>query len=231
MKRIGIYASSVGENSFGCGKTYLDFISYFGEPVILMPSNTFDKSIDMLLLPGGLDINPSSFGDVPGFFTSNTDVHKQFVYEKCLPNYVQNKVPIFGVCLGFQQLAAYFGCKLTQHLKFHEESLQRWATAHAIGRLANDIIPEKLGKLSLVNIDVNSHHHQAVTLKNFNAKDLQALYVATNYEPNDEKNPIIESFIHRELPIAGVQWHPEELYDDVSKLIINTLLNGSRNNS
>jgi gamma-glutamyl-gamma-aminobutyrate hydrolase PuuD len=34
--------------------------------------------------------------------------------------------------------------------------------------------------------------------------------------------------MHEELPIAGVQWHPEYIYDELSKKLINYLLNYSK---
>lgn len=225
-KKIGIYAASVGENSFGVSKTYLEFIRKIGyEPMILLPQNTFEKSIDMLLLPGGMDINPNSYGDVPGFFTSNTDVHKQYVYDKCLPNYINEKTPVFGICLGFQQLASYFGLKLEQDLVYHEQSPQRWATAHEVW-----LTPEGLDFYMLEKapkIEVNSHHHQAVIAppksKSMIVDDINGftpLLWAKNHEYATQGG-IVEAFRHKDFAVAGVQWHPEELYDLYSITLLN----------
>lgn len=99
-KTIGIVGYSLGDNSFGAGKLHLDYISNFGKPRILMPSDEDVQDIDLLYLPGGLDLNPSNYGQAPGFFTSNSDVHKEYFYRVMLPKYVEANIPIFGVCLG-----------------------------------------------------------------------------------------------------------------------------------
>lgn len=215
-KIIGIPGYRYEMSSFGSGLNHLEYISSFGNARIIMPWEEF-VDVDMLYLPGGLDINPRSYGEVPSFKTSNTDVFKQFFYDERLPNYV-GRVPIFGVCLGMQQLAVYFGSKLTQDLKFHEQSSSRWGDAHKV-------IPtvRYLENKNVKNgMNVNSHHHQCVTLSNL-GKDLISTHLCDNFD--NFQDPIVESFQHRTLPIAGVQWHPEELYDEYSTRIINRLLN------
>ena len=79
-KIIGIVGWNTGDNSFGVTKPYIDWLSNFGIVRILSPQNGIDDSIDLLVLPGGLDITPQSMNQVPGFFTSNTDVMKQYYY-------------------------------------------------------------------------------------------------------------------------------------------------------
>ena len=70
---IGIPGWKTGDSSFGCGVNHLDFISKFGTPRILFPQDD-DLDIDLLYLPGGPDITPSSYGAYPRFRTGNPDV-------------------------------------------------------------------------------------------------------------------------------------------------------------
>ena len=79
---IGIPGYKVDTN-FGVGIANLEFVSTFGNPRIILPWEE-DVPIDVLYLTGGLDVNPTSYGEVPGFKTSNTDVFKQFFFEKRL---------------------------------------------------------------------------------------------------------------------------------------------------
>ena len=116
---IGIPGWKVGENSFGTGVNHLEYISKFGEPRIIMPENTSEniiEQIDLLYLPGGKDLNPSSYGETPGYKTSDPDIHKQRFYDYTLSPIIEANIPIFGVCLGFQMICAKFGVKLLSTL-------------------------------------------------------------------------------------------------------------------
>lgn len=216
-KIIGIYGWSTGENSFGVTKTYLDFASKFGKVRILTPDNTYDSTIDLLLLTGGMDLNPSSYGAFPEYYAGNIDVFKQHVYDNCLPNYIGNK-PIFGICLGFQQLCTFFGSKLTQHLPYHKQSEYRGKDAHDVSIIDNDL-KSKFGK----KFKVNSHHHQGVLLKDLSTS-LSALFIAENEDMSSFNTSIVEGIKHKDLPIIGVQSHPEEFYSYAIYSLFKSLL-------
>lgn len=98
-KLIGIPGWSTGEGSWGVAKSYLEYFSDFGKVVILSPDEE-NTNVDLVVLPGGMDMNPRSYGAVPGFKTGNTDVFKQFFFDVNLPQYVQSGTSIFGICLG-----------------------------------------------------------------------------------------------------------------------------------
>lgn len=228
-KQIGIYGWSLGENSFGCTKTYLEFISQFGEPRILNPYQKFEK-VDMLLLPGGLDVNPYSYGSRPGFYTSNTDVFKQFVYDACLPAYIEAKIPVFGICLGLQQLASHFDSVLTQNLLYHKTSKDRYQKAHEVEISPDAITLGIYAKAEKKNFEVNSHHHQAVLLKDLGV-GLIPLAIADNEVGATLDDDIVEAFVHSTLPVAACQWHPEEWVNDndFAVNLVKLLLDGGLN--
>lgn len=77
-KQIGIVGWSVGENSFGAGKAYLEFFSNFGEVHILGPSESVLEWPDLIVLPGGLDTPSSRYKQKPSFFNSNSDLFKEY---------------------------------------------------------------------------------------------------------------------------------------------------------
>ena len=224
-KIIGIPGWSTGDGSFGCTKTYLEFISHFGTPRILTPDEDIDSNIDMILLPGGLDVNPNTYGEAPGFYTSNTDVFKNHFVQNKLQDYIKIGTSVFGICLGMQQLAVMFDSKLTQNFMFHEQSKSRWETAHEVYKvdlIKNGILPTKVTNNN--GFKVNSHHHQGVTLDNLGA-NLEPLLLAHNHDRFlSGEGPIVEAFRHKTLPIVGVQFHFEELYDKWSRDIIKELL-------
>lgn len=221
-KIIGIpgYKNSNGE-SFGAGISHLSFLSTFGNVRIIMPWEE-KVDVDLLYLPGGLDLSPSKYGEVPHFRSSNHDVFKEFFLENRLQNYVGN-TPIFGVCLGMQSLAVYFGSILTQDFIYHEQSKSRWETAHKIYGTWSDRDGTVHKKQNV--FEVNSHHHQGVTIEGLNKDLLQPLYVSENEDRHiSGENFIVEAFSHKEYPIVGVQWHPEELYDEFTISIIKKFL-------
>lgn len=209
-KVIGIVGyRSNDDKTYGAGVNHLEYLSTFGNPRILMPWEEV-ANVDMLYLPGGLDLSPQSYGEVPGYATSDQDVFKQFFYEKRLRGYVDAGIPIFGVCLGFQQLAAFFGCKLVQDLKYHVNSSDRWEPAHEV----TNVLTKKKFK-------VNSHHHQGLRVSQTNQQELKILATFANRGDGE----LVEAFEHRHLPIVGIAWHPEEFYDLFSEELIIKLLN------
>ena len=216
------------ESSFGCGVAHLEFISEFGNPRILMPHEE-NVDIDCLYLPGGLDLNPASYGKVPRYKTSNQDVFKQFFYDNRLDSYIERKIPIFAVCLGAQMIAAKFNMEIIQNLKWHPQSKDRWTSGHHIN-MKRGLLPRYTEKTAPKDrMEVNSHHHQAVICElgdNNLPIDTKETEVLAWYNDEDMNQPlcVVEAFRHRKLPIVGIQWHPEEFYDELSIKLFTDLL-------
>jgi len=217
-KKIIIPGWSTGDSSWGVTKPYLDFFSNYGQVEIITPRKGIVEA-DLLVIPGGMDLNPNKYGEVPGFFTGNIDVYKNYFYEQNLPQYIEAGIPMFGICLGFQSICSYFGSKLTQHM-YHPYSSSRSELVHKVypvlGYDATHGYRTKRGKEDKY-FKVNSLHHQAVSQYEL-GEDLQPLYL-------DEDGFYVEVVKHRELPIAGVQFHPEELgYDKITDTLVRELL-------
>ena len=217
-KIIGIvgYRSEDG-SVFGAGSNYLELISRFGKPYIIFPEEDV-ANVDLLILPGGLDIAPQSFGVVPTFKSGNQDVYKQYFYDKNLSHYIDAGIPVFGICLGFQMLAVYFGSEMEQHLWRHPQSAGRSLAAHTVKPLP------AASMFATQEFDVNSHHHQGVLLRCLSPQlEPLAQAKADNYS----NEMLVEAFCHKEKPIMAVQWHPEEWFDDFSCRMIKHLLETS----
>lgn len=236
--RIAIVGSSSGPNSFGIGKNYAGFASFIAELndtelelTIIPPSprsyhESLVKEIDLLILPGGADLSPHLYGQIPSWFTGNPDVFKEDFFKTHLSTYINARVPIFGICLGFQMLNVYFGGQLKQNVnntRVHQND-SRFTEAHKVALISL----EKAKGGEYQTMAVNSHHHQAVT-PNLLSKDFRPMSVSSenHKDPllnNLSRGTLIESFKHRTLPIAGVQWHPEEWFDDHSTELIFSIL-------
>lgn len=210
--KIAIPGWATGENSWGVTKPYLQYLSNFGQVEIITPRKGM-VDCDLLVLPGGLDVNPSKYGEVPGFMTSNTDVFKQYFMDNNLIQYIKEGTPIFGICLGMQQLAVLFNYKMNQHEDLYYSSPRTESKEELV------ILPRLVDSIcNMKNLKVNSLHHQTVDL--------------LSGEPNKDFTPIamskmhgnVEAMAHTSLQIAGVQWHPEEINDNFSAILITKLL-------
>lgn len=216
-KKIGIL-TRVFDSTIGIGLPYITFASMYGEPV-LVNYTEFRNDISLLILPGGPDVNPLRYSQVPSVYTQKSCPALEYFDEYIIPEYIRAEIPIFGICRGFQSLAILFGSELAQHIP-QDYSKERDEKVHAL-RFANrffELIRKENPKLfqGKTTYKVNSLHHQGL----FNLSD-DLEEVAVN---SDDEN--IECFIHKKLRIAGVQYHPEELgYDILSNFLITNLLN------
>lgn len=221
VKKVGIVGWKTGDNSFGATIPYLSMISNMGAtPLILSPSEEVED-VDLLILPGGMDINPATYNAVPSFHTSNTDVFKQYFMEKTLAKYIERKIPIFGICLGLQQIAVHFGGSMDQHFnsvwsKTRDEETESLDLNTGVLQKMNPAVKWDHFNSPKNSFKVNSLHHQAVT-----SLPSGLIKVATSkYYGN------VEALIHESLPIAAVQWHPEELvrFSGYADLVTTTLI-------
>ncbi len=184
-----------------------------GIPVILAPSGAALHSrlttrLDGLLLTGGVDIEPSAYGEP--FHPSVTRIspeRDEFEF-KLTKTALQQRMPILAVCRGLQVLNVVMGGSLVQDIPTmigpqisHDNSKrQRHELAHQVilkteSRLYEILKMEKLW--------VNSFHHQS-------AKTLGHDLIPVAWADDG----VIEAL---ELPdsqfVVGVQWHPESFWN------------------
>lgn len=167
---------------------------------MVMPDE-YREDIDILIIPGGPDISPEHATHLSAMHGSVAPEWLEFQYNT-LPLYTQSGTKIFGICLGFQMLTAHFGGTLYGHIPEHDA-----------GRHLVYVEESWMDKLEIDEQlqHVNSRHHQAVHTY---PKNLVPLAWSLYGEKKDwsKKTPepgLLEAWIHAELPIAGVQWHPE----------------------
>jgi len=104
-KLIGIPGWSLGENSFGVQKAYLEYLSNFGQVEILTPNSNIRTDLDLVVLPGGADTMSYNYNQVPSFQNSMADPYKDYFAKVNLPQYINANIPIFGICLGIDLCA------------------------------------------------------------------------------------------------------------------------------
>lgn len=151
---------------------------------------------DMLLLPGGGDISPDLY-HCSNHGSRNIERQKDLAQLTLLDDFIRQKKPVLGICKGFQLIQIYFGGTLVQDLTpgdLHYHSQKD--ILHEAKNRKGSFLEELYGSVCTIN----SCHHQAVF---YPAPGLEILQAAPDH--------VIEAMRHTNLPILGVQWHPERL--------------------
>lgn len=209
-KKIGIVGWKTGENSFGVTIPYFTFFQQYGDVTILSPGE-YNPNIDLLVLPGGLDVSPIRYSKVPSLNTSSPNILLEYFDQHILPMYIANKTKIFGICRGLQTLNVHFGGDLTQHVE-HVYSNPRNERVHKI--IANPNIAKHFNFIKLNDkIKVNSMHHQVICRL---GETLIPLFYS--------EEGFVEVIANQDFNIVAVQYHPEEIYDRLSDTLIKHLL-------
>ena len=171
---------------------------------------TFDhyaQWLDGLVLHGGADLWPGSYGEIPLEERWAGDRVRD-EYDKALVTAFERRAkPVFGVCRGLQLLNVAFGGSLYQDIETQVPASfkHRDAASYDLNYHSIDIVQGS--RLSLLypgveRVRVNSIHHQAI-------KDLAPEFEAEAYSNNDG---LVEAIRRRDPSksyIAAVQWHPE----------------------
>ena len=139
---------------------------------------------DLFVLSGGNNVPP---GECDPISPIDDLAPERDTTEKQLITFaLENKVPMLGICRGFQFINSYFGGKITYNLKNHPD-----------GQAHTCIFQNK-------HYLVNSFHHHGIHRQDL-AEKLKPLASTTDGE-------IIEAFASKPecaTKILGVQWHPE----------------------
>jgi putative glutamine amidotransferase len=183
----------------------------------------YARELDGLVLQGGNDVAPQSYGEAPiapewaGDFVRDR-------YEMELVNaFVEAGKPVFGICRGLQLINVNFGGTLYQDIPTQRPDAARHVNPDNYDRNLHRLEIEPGTRLAEVYGDthagafVNSIHHQSI-------KDLSSSFDVEARCPDDG---MIEAIRHKgPAYITAVQWHPEfhplgqsELFDDGPMLL------------
>ena len=152
---------------------------------------------DCLLLPGGGDITPAFFGE-QNHGSRRIDTELDILQLQAFDFCVKKRLPVLGICKGLQVINVGLGGTLYQDIATSD--IHRYEN----GDKYHDTVIEKYSWLYGLygeHATVNSAHHQAI-------RELGSGLTAVQHCPRDG---CIEAIAHIELPILGVQWHPERI--------------------
>ena len=191
-----------------------------GIALILPPDDVVAESpdelldlLDGLILAGGSDIDPGSYGAQPDPETRGTRPDRDRFELALGTRALERDMPVLGICRGMEMLNVIQGGTLNQHL---DSELHRHTpgvfTDHGVrlepGSLAEQVVGGE-------HTEVKSAHHQGLD-------GLGEGVVASGYADDG----VIEAI---ELPArrfgVGVLWHPEE---DEQSRVVGSLVSEAR---
>jgi putative glutamine amidotransferase len=170
--------------------------------------------LDGLLLTGGGDLSPETYGEIAHASVADVDPKRDALETSLVVAARRAHLPILGICRGIQVLNVACGGTLVQDIPSQVSGALDHSFAvppHEPYSLAHEIWLEKdtlLGRLMRERLsdadscDVNSRHHQAV-------KDVAPGFAVSATAPDG----VIESIEDpAERFCLGVQWHPENFW-------------------
>ena len=161
---------------------------------LLIPNTISDVSafLDDMKVSGLILSGGDNIGDEP---------LRDQIEKKIIDHAVSRDIPLIGICRGMQIINSFFGGKIRRL-----DNSDHVNKPHKVNLSSN---------FSLGNnaIQVNSFHHNVIDAANL-GKNLSPFAIL-------ERDNTIEGFIHNELQIFGVMWHPERYPDtNTNKLLI-----------
>jgi putative glutamine amidotransferase len=193
-------------------RSYVDAVQRAGAMALLLPPDAHLieepsealETIDGLLLAGGADIDPATYGAQRHAETVGTVPERDAFEIALVHEAVARGMPVLGICRGMQLINVAYGGTLFQHLPeymgHHEHCRVPGSfedADHEVRLLEGSLAARAAGESEHAT---KSHHHQGVDRVG------EGLRV-TGYSTIDELPEAIE------LPapawVMGVQWHPE----------------------
>jgi len=168
---------------------------------------TIYDRMDGILIPGGVDVDPTAFGEKPHERLGRIDPARDRVELQLVKWAVEDHKPVLGLCRGLQVINVALGGTLYQDLEaeypnaikhdyfptygFERDYLAHEVALEAGSRLQHALVADR--------IPVNSMHHQGI-------KVLGRGLAASATAPDgliEAAEALGDSFL------VGVQWHPE----------------------
>lgn len=243
---IGIYTDSFNGKT-GVTTPYMNFLRLFGKPYFIDTETTLEEVLEncnVLLVPGGADVDSRRYGEKPHPTSSRTNVHYEAMDDEILLPWLERGLPTIGICRGFQIINVLLGGTLFQNVSCHAQAADRTKTSDTLRVEANVDTPFFKTEKLIHYKAINSLHHQS--LKDISEELLpigfspvyrnceslahrDKLFVKEFFVPKEEKPQefyaFCEAYVGKNTPIFAVQYHPEEINCDFAIESIDNMLN------
>ena len=199
-------------------RNYVDAVQAAGGIALMLPPDAEadpDEILDVLdglILAGGADIDPATYGAELHAMTSGMRPERDAFELALARRALERDIPLLGICRGMQLMNIARGGTLIQHLpedvghEDHRRVAGSFDGADHDVRLADGSLAARAA--GEVDHATKSHHHQAIAR-------LGEGLVETGWSTLDELPEAIEDPARRYA--LGVQWHPEA--DPASQLV------------
>lgn len=196
-----------------CGENYLFSLEAVGAVPLILPIYDDPEALDRYvglcdgyLIPGGIDVNPISYGETPHPLLETTRLDFDEYQLHLIERMRVSKKPVLAICRGIQIVNVAYGGTLYQDVSLHGEGTMRHSQvditpggiSHRVSIEGGSILHRLYGS----ELWTNSYHHQSI-------KDLGAgLRITARADDG-----IIEAVEATDHPyLHAVQWHPESFF-------------------
>jgi putative glutamine amidotransferase len=199
---------------------YVDAVQRAGGVAIMLPPDPAvaadpDRVLDLidgLILAGGRDVDPQTYGAEPHPETDEPRTERDEFELALARRAMERDLPLLGICRGMQVMNVARGGTLVQHLPVHvghEDHRRSLGTFdgndHPVHLAGGSLAAHAAGELQHGTL---SHHHQGIDRVGDGFR-------VTGWADDDELPEALED---PQLRFAlGVQWHPEA--DEQSRII------------
>lgn len=182
-------------------------------------AETVIKSLDALILSGGADLNPLITSNEDNTASYGCNAHRDLYEQLLIEAAIKQKVPIMGICRGFQILGRFL------ELPNYQQDLAEFGELHSSNDRSILSRNEPTHPIYLYHelekfmgeqvICINSFHHQGFTFTEKKADPTKSMPDVVMNGINGVKilastDQVIEAFELEKDKIFAVQWHPEE---------------------
>jgi len=202
--------------------TYIEAVQRAGGAAVMLPPDPdvdADQLLDVLdglILAGGRDIDPATYGAERADGTDDPRTERDEFELALARRAMERDIPLLGICRGMQLMNIARGGTLVQNLPVH---LHRRSTGtfdgndHPVRLQESSLAARATGEVSHATL---SHHHQGIEQVGDGLR-------VTGWADEDELPEALED---PELQFAlGVQWHPEA---DPESRVIAALVEAAR---
>jgi len=186
------------------------------------------ERLDGILIPGGVDLDPATFGEARHPKLGAVDPARDRVEMQLVRWAVADKKPVLGLCRGIQVMNVAMGGTLYQDLAdqvpagikhdyYPTAGFERDHLAHEVSLVRGSRLRDMMERPSFM---VNSMHHQGI-------KTLAAELIPSATAPDGLVEAVERAADHF---YVGVQWHPEvfEMTDPHTRHLFHEFIGASR---